>query len=702
MYYVSAMRSDALVHAPSSPVKRIHLVGRRTGQHLGDAPIVHTIAPPALLAAHPVLPHCGSTPVPLAQPITNSTLRQAQGYSAAQCPSPPLRPACYATRLRHRAPLRGMQGGVSAAIFALAPHLLAPPQKGRTPADANRESSRSLASLGAAAFASASGWHLFPAPLLVPSRLRAFIILPPAPQWGKGGCAGTVSTDHSAGQEVHTYEVDLMLETTACGNDDIPMARVPSGCIEVVEQCFVKLPRDSSVIRPYQTSTRRRQQETVWWVKSVARAVDAHNGLKEHWWRSVWRGDRERALDGRMSWWKPRNVTLITSESSASEICAPNLPAILKRQKSSKPLAKPVESQITVRTRRKRCKQLPLGDIRHLRAYTRLLDHKSVASAGRGRDSEEPKRPQLIQFYSFNRFLLVLKACQGTKSAKNYCTTEAGSIHKCVGIGVSGRKQTSAQGRRSSTQAAGIEREGGGERAAGGGGGGGGGWEPNGAGERAANGAGTERGGRERTAQGARAANGASERRGGRTANGAGRVQRARARGRAANGAEARAASTSAGAGGERRGRAGSEWRQRTARGAKRRNGAGAEQRTARGARAASTSAVAGGRTARGSGQRMARAPERERQAANGARARGADSERRSGACNEHERGGRAANGAGERAGKVYERGGESGQPEPKKKKQFLFAIWYIWRKGASVAAMLQRREPIEAKSLRG
>ncbi|KAJ7816166.1 hypothetical protein B0H14DRAFT_3148710 [Mycena olivaceomarginata] len=93
----------------------------------------------------------------IAQPITNSMLRQAQGYSAAQCPSPALRPACYATRLRHRVPLRGMQGGVSAAIFALAPHLLAPPQKGRTPADANQESSRSLASLGAAAFASASG-----------------------------------------------------------------------------------------------------------------------------------------------------------------------------------------------------------------------------------------------------------------------------------------------------------------------------------------------------------------------------------------------------------------------------------------------------------------------------------------------------------------------------------------------------------------
>ncbi|KAJ7819444.1 hypothetical protein B0H14DRAFT_2600611 [Mycena olivaceomarginata] len=47
------------------------------------------------------------------------------------------------------------------------------------------------------------------------------------------------------------------------------------------------------------------------------RAVDAHNGLKEHWWRSVWRGDRERALDRRMSWWKPRNVTLVTSGNAA-------------------------------------------------------------------------------------------------------------------------------------------------------------------------------------------------------------------------------------------------------------------------------------------------------------------------------------------------------------------------------------------------
>ncbi|KAJ7789284.1 hypothetical protein B0H14DRAFT_2627364 [Mycena olivaceomarginata] len=55
----------------------------------------------------------------------------------------------------------------------------------------------------------------------------------------------------SEGVALHT---DLMLETTACGNDNIPMAKVPSGCIQVVEQCFVKLLRDSSDIRPYQTT----------------------------------------------------------------------------------------------------------------------------------------------------------------------------------------------------------------------------------------------------------------------------------------------------------------------------------------------------------------------------------------------------------------------------------------------------------------
>ncbi|KAJ7807959.1 hypothetical protein B0H14DRAFT_2609245 [Mycena olivaceomarginata] len=81
------------------------------------------------------------------------------------------------------------------------------------------------------------------------------------------------------------------------------------------------------------------------------RAVDAHNSLKENGWRAVWRGDRERALDRRKSWWKPRNVTLVTSgnaaeasgqaldgrlmctltESWPSVICAPHLRAILRR-----------------------------------------------------------------------------------------------------------------------------------------------------------------------------------------------------------------------------------------------------------------------------------------------------------------------------------------------------------------------------------
>ncbi|KAJ7798889.1 hypothetical protein B0H14DRAFT_3788958 [Mycena olivaceomarginata] len=93
------------------------------------------------------------------------------------------------------------------------------------------------------------------------------------------------------------------------------------------------------------------------------RAVDAHSGLKENWGRAVGRGNREGALDGRQSWWKPRNVTLVTpgnaaeaseraldgrltctfSESWPSVICAPRLRAIPRRQNSAKPLAIPAE-----------------------------------------------------------------------------------------------------------------------------------------------------------------------------------------------------------------------------------------------------------------------------------------------------------------------------------------------------------------------
>ncbi|KAJ7813115.1 hypothetical protein B0H14DRAFT_3478277 [Mycena olivaceomarginata] len=57
--------------------------------------------------------------------------------------------------MRHHA--RGVQGSLRAAIFPLAPHLLAPLRKRSTPADVNWESSRSLAPLGATAFASAYG-----------------------------------------------------------------------------------------------------------------------------------------------------------------------------------------------------------------------------------------------------------------------------------------------------------------------------------------------------------------------------------------------------------------------------------------------------------------------------------------------------------------------------------------------------------------
>ncbi|KAJ7794345.1 hypothetical protein B0H14DRAFT_126292 [Mycena olivaceomarginata] len=88
---------------------------------------------------------------------TDPMLRQAQGYTVARPSAHPHPRTLHATRLCHRIPLRGMQGGVSAAILALAPHLLAAPRRRSTSADANRESSCSLASLGAAAFGSASG-----------------------------------------------------------------------------------------------------------------------------------------------------------------------------------------------------------------------------------------------------------------------------------------------------------------------------------------------------------------------------------------------------------------------------------------------------------------------------------------------------------------------------------------------------------------
>jgi hypothetical protein len=45
--------------------------------------------------------------------------------------------------------------------------------------------------------------------------------------------------------------------------------------------------------------------------------VDARNGLKENGCRAVRRRDRERHLGGRMSWWKLRNVTLVTSGNAA-------------------------------------------------------------------------------------------------------------------------------------------------------------------------------------------------------------------------------------------------------------------------------------------------------------------------------------------------------------------------------------------------
>ncbi|KAJ7737201.1 hypothetical protein B0H14DRAFT_2638804 [Mycena olivaceomarginata] len=94
------------------------------------------------------------------------------------------------------------------------------------------------------------------------------------------------------------------------------------------------------------------------------RVVDVQNSLKEYWWRAVRRGDRRRALDGRTSWRKPRDVTPVTpdnaaeasgraldgrftrtrTESSASGICAPHSQEILKKQNPSKPLAKTTQA----------------------------------------------------------------------------------------------------------------------------------------------------------------------------------------------------------------------------------------------------------------------------------------------------------------------------------------------------------------------
>jgi hypothetical protein len=47
------------------------------------------------------------------------------------------------------------------------------------------------------------------------------------------------------------------------------------------------------------------------------RAVDAENGLKESRWRGIWRDNQGKTLDGRASWWKPRDVTLVTSGNVA-------------------------------------------------------------------------------------------------------------------------------------------------------------------------------------------------------------------------------------------------------------------------------------------------------------------------------------------------------------------------------------------------
>ncbi|KAJ7809970.1 hypothetical protein B0H14DRAFT_3151405 [Mycena olivaceomarginata] len=185
--------------------------------------------------------------------------------------------------------------------------------------------------------------------------------------------------------------------------------------------------------------------------------------------------------------------------------------------------------------------------------------------------------------------------------------------------------------------------------------------------------------------------------------------------GRTANGAGARAASTSTGSGQRmarrcvqraRARKAGSEWH----------GGACSEHERGgqTGERAVNSAGTEReGRAANGAGARTANGASERCEGRT--TARGVNSEWRGGACSEHEHGERAVNGAGARAASTSAGSGqrmaqESGQGRcmnevenqgSLSKKKTVFIRDMVWRKGASAAAMLQRREPIEAKNLR-
>ncbi|KAJ7808679.1 hypothetical protein B0H14DRAFT_3482103 [Mycena olivaceomarginata] len=222
-----------------APVKRIHLLAwRRTGQRLNNAPIVHTAAPPALLAAHPVLPtavpvcvHFASranlpfaiTPQSarlLAAPLhhtsasairpTNPALHQAQGYTVALPSAHPHPRALHATPLVSVVASRfGECRAVLALPFwrwrriSLSCHGKEGPRQmriGRAVAPLRRSAPPHLAALrgdtrshcAPTSNGVKAGAQCRPqVPCTTAGTFTAARVHhPPAPQWGKSGCAG--------------------------------------------------------------------------------------------------------------------------------------------------------------------------------------------------------------------------------------------------------------------------------------------------------------------------------------------------------------------------------------------------------------------------------------------------------------------------------------------------------------------------------
>ncbi|KAJ7359866.1 hypothetical protein DFH08DRAFT_801627 [Mycena albidolilacea] len=219
-----------------------------------------------------------------------------------------------------------MQGGVDAAISALAalaPHLPALSQRHSTPADVNREISRSPALLAAPIrrrrirqrfgvtlvhTRTHQQWrrHRDKPPPQVHGTLDGALAAARLAQRHEGETHrigwGTVA--RRVGGEYMLQKgkkrKDLTPKIIRRANGRIPEATVPIECTELVEI----LTRFGHA----RGSIRRRPPEIVWWVKCA---------LEENECRAVRRGDQERGLDGRKSRRKPRDVTLVTPGSVA-------------------------------------------------------------------------------------------------------------------------------------------------------------------------------------------------------------------------------------------------------------------------------------------------------------------------------------------------------------------------------------------------